>query len=600
MLHHALQSAAGKAVLILCMFSPALAQSVTTLNLIPDKARYMPGEAAQLTLQVDSTTAHNGLESCVALESHGREILRKCTTDLHLKAGSNRIQISLQPPAEDFRGYRLTAQLRKHGQEIAAGTSALDVSSTWARYPRYGYMAHYDATTPASAWIEGLNRYHINGLLFYDVQNKHHMPVPPGNTLPAQWSDVAGRTIERNVVLDLLAQARDRHMTTMIYNASYAAYQNAFSDGSGVALQWATWPSPTVARTAANVKFFQLPKGWSTPGLLYMNQADPRWQRYLFAQMQRLFAALPFDGWHVDTFGDAEAWDESGRKIDFFSSFPQFVTAAHEVLKRPIVLNTVSGAGQEAMARSPAEFVYSELWPEDHATYNSILQASEAIHAHNPGKAIVFAAYMQKGAAEKLTSLGKQENFNLPGLLLTDATIFAAGAAHIELGDGDRMLSSPYFPDDRTFTLDTNARAALRDYYDFLVANENLLRDPSPASDSLLTLENAPASLHAEAGKIWTITRSQNNTVIAHLINLSAVQNTDWRNDAGNLAMPATKHDLRLHIVTPKPLTEATWASPDIDHGSWHRLPVHRLASGQWELVLPELRIWSTVVLQTE
>lgn len=600
MFHKALQSAAGSIALSLCLLSSALAQSVATLHLVTDKARYTPREPARITLEVETPVVQSGIEACVALESRGQSLVRQCRTDLQLHAGHNRIQLDIQPPSEDFRGYRIAAQLRKQGTVLAEGASALDVSSTWARYPRYGYMAHYDAQTPVSAWIEELNRYHIDGLLFYDVQNKHHMPVPTGNALPAQWPDVAGRKIERDVVLDMLAQARHRHMTTMVYNASYAAYQNAFIDGSGVQLDWATWPSATVARTHANVKFFELPKGWSTPGLLYMNQADPRWQRYLFAQMQRLFAVLPFDGWHVDTFGDAAAWDFSGQKIDFFSSFPQFVAAAHTALRRPIVLNTVSGSGQEAMANSPAEFVYSELWPEDHATYDSILQATEAIHASNPGKAIVFAAYMQKGAAEKLTSTSQHEHFNLPGLLLTDAAIFAAGAAHIELGDGDRMLSSPYFPDDQTFTLEANDRAILRDYYDFLVANENLLRDPSTAASSSIVIDNAPASPNAKAGKIWTIARRQGNTLVAHLINLTAVQKPDWRNDAGNLTMPATQHGLQLRISESKPLTEAAWASPEIDHGAWHRLPVRRLAPDQWELTVPELRIWSMLVLQTE
>ena len=49
-------------------------------------------------------------------------------------------------------------------------SGALDVSSNWAKFPRYGYIANYDAETPAVEWIRELNRYHINGLLFYDVQ----------------------------------------------------------------------------------------------------------------------------------------------------------------------------------------------------------------------------------------------------------------------------------------------------------------------------------------------------------------------------------------------------------------------------------------------
>jgi dextranase len=58
------------------------------------------------------------------------------------------------------------------------------------------------------------------------------------------------------------------------------------------------------------------------------------------------------------------------------------------------------------------------------------------------GRAVVLAAYMDYNYAS--THAGAQ--FNEPGVLLTDATIFASGGAHIELGDGHRILDNEYFP----------------------------------------------------------------------------------------------------------------------------------------------------------
>lgn len=567
------------------------------LDVTTDKARYAPQEKATIALSVEGVTAQKNIEACVTLESLGTTVVRQCNAHLTLQTGENQIHLSLQPPAKDFQGYRLHAQLRQaHHELLAEGFGALDVSSSWAKFPRYGYIANYDAATPAVEWIRELNRYHINGLLFYDVQNKHHMPAPPEAELPAQWPDVAGRKINRDVVLSLLTQAKERHMTTMVYNASYAAYQNAFTDGSGVQLQWATWPSATTERSAANVKSFLLPAGWSTPGLVYMNQSDPRWQSYLFAQMNRLFTKLPFDGWHIDSFGDAEAWDYNGKKIDFVASFPDFVNAAHQTLQRPVVLNTVSGAGQEGMVSTAVEFVYSELWLPDHPTYRSILQSADSIHRANPNKAIVFAAYMQNGAAEKLTIEGKHAAFNLPGLLIADAAIFASGASHIELGDGDRMLSRPYFPDDRVFTLSPQDRDSLRDYYDFLVAYENILRDNAEPADTPITIDQAPASVTATPGTIWTIARKKDADIILHLINLTSVKDPSWRNDEGNITMPSIRRQLRICVTTSE-LASAGWASPDVDHGAWHPLPLHKTGTNTWEIVLPELRVWSMVKL---
>lgn len=593
------QTAALTAAFIFLLIAARAQQpaNVLALDVTTDKARYATREKAAITLTAEGVTAQKNIEACVTLESLGKTVVRQCNAHLRLHTGENQLHLSLQPPATDFQGYRLHAQLRKTDHKLLAeGFSALDVSSSWAKFPRYGYIANYDAATPAVEWIRELNRYHINGLLFYDVQYKHHMPAPPEAALPAQWPDVASRIINRDVVLSLLKQAKERHMTTMVYNASYAAYQNAFTDGSGVQLQWATWPSATAERSAANVKSFPLPAGWSTPGLVYMNQSDPRWQSYLFAQMNRLFTKLPFDGWHIDSFGEAEAWDYNGKKIDFAASFPDFVNAAHRALQRPIVLNTVSGAGQEGMVGTAAEFVYSELWLPDHPTYLSILQAADSIHRANPNKAIVFAAYMQNGAAEKLALEGKHAAFNLPGLLITDAAIFASGASHIELGDGDRMLSRPYFPDDRVFTLTPQDRDSLRNYYDFLVAYENILCDKAEPADIPIVIDQAPASTNAAPGTVWTIARKKDADIILHLINLTSVKDPSWRNDEGNIAMPSIRHRLRI-CVTASELASAGWASPDVDHGAWHALPLHKIGTNTWEVVLPELRVWSMVIL---
>jgi dextranase len=598
------QTAALTAAFILFLLAARAQQPapVPALDVTTDKARYAPQETAIITLTVEGATAQKNTEACLTLESLGKTVACQCNAHLTLRAGKNELSLRLQPPPNDFQGYRLHAQLRQaHHELLAEGFSALDVSSNWAKFPRYGYIANYDASTPAVEWIRELNRYHINGLLFYDVQNKHHMPVPPEPALPAQWPDVAGRTVNRDVVLSLLAQAKERHMTTMVYNASYAAYQNAFTDGSGVQLQWATWPSATTERSAANVKSLLLPtgtgwRGWSTPALLYMNQSDTRWQSYLFAQMNRLFAMLPFDGWHIDSFGDAEAWNYEGKKIDFVAGFPDFVNAAHQTLQRPVVLNTVSGAGQEGMANSAAEFVYSELWLPDHPTYRSILQSADSIHRANPNKAIVFAAYMQNGAAEKLTLEGKHAAFNLPGLLITDAAIFASGASHIELGDGDRMLSRPYFPDDQVLTLTPQDRVTLRDYYDFLVAYENNLRDKAEPADTPVEIGQAPASVDAHPGSIWTIARKKDADIILHLINLTSVKDSSWRNDGDNIAIPLSFHQLRIRVIASE-LANAGWASPDVDHGAWHKLPLCKIGTNTWEIVLPELRVWSMVIL---
>jgi dextranase len=140
-------------------------------------------------------------------------------------------------------------------------------------------------------------------------------------------------------------------------------------------------------------------------------------------------------------------------------------------------------------------------------------------------------------------------------------------------------------------------RAVLREYYDFLVANENLLRDPSESAHAAISLEGESASAEAVPGKIWTIARQRRSETVLHLINLTAAKDENWRNDTGNAVMPQTRHDLKIRIAQPK-LARAGWASPDVDHGVWHVLPVQKLGEGSWQVILPELRVWTMVVLQ--
>lgn len=53
---------------------------------------------------------------------------------------------------------------------LADAFTAIDVSSAWTRFPRYGYVWDFTPGVDAQAKIETLCRFHINGLQFYDWQ----------------------------------------------------------------------------------------------------------------------------------------------------------------------------------------------------------------------------------------------------------------------------------------------------------------------------------------------------------------------------------------------------------------------------------------------
>src|SRR5690606_27154158 len=114
------------------------------------------------------------------------------------------------------------------------------------------------------------------------------------------------------------------------------------------------------------------------------------------------------------------------------------------------------------------DFLYNEVWDET----KSFEQLAQTITNNNVlsnyTKSTVLAAYMNYGMSNKTGQLNK------PGILLTNAVIFAFGGSHLELGE--HYLSNEYFPNSN-LQASSSLKKALVTYYDFLVAYQNILRD---------------------------------------------------------------------------------------------------------------------------
>ncbi|HTX42218.1 MAG TPA: glycoside hydrolase family 66 protein [Acidobacteriaceae bacterium] len=588
---------------ICCQWAPG--QNIH--DVYPDKARYAPGDRVALLVSLEPSADGNPLHATLKatfwhLDQQVAEIAQPVTL-----SGPNPVEVRMlwNPPAQDYMGYLAVVRLLgSRGEELARSETAIDVSSQWNRFPRYGYLAHYSQQEGAEpdAWIAELNKFHINGLEYYDFQYQHSDPLAGTVEHPApEWHDIAGRTVSRGVLDGFLAAARRHNMMSMAYNSSYSAYVDAFTDGSGVRLQWATWDAPTGPRTLRTAKGLDLPVGggWVTPRLIYMNQNSSEWQHYLFGQMADLFRVYPFDGWHIDTFGTRGAYAYDGAYVNFIAGFRPFIDNARQALNKRIVLNTVNAMGQDETARSDADFVYSELW-EDHETYASIMNTAAQVHTANPAVGLVFAAYLQR--QEKNDPPVATKEFNAPGVLLADAAIFASGASHIELGDGSRMLSGEYFPADTRFAVTPDLRAALRHYYDFLTAYENVLRYEVFPADAAVTVDGQPSSPYGVPNTVWTIARRKGGKTVVHFINLLGSGDPHWRDVQANRPAPPLLSNLRVRIALDGDVTAAGWASPDTDGGRYHALPITRgndRGQRYVEFVLPSLKYWDMVILDS-
>jgi dextranase len=601
----ALQLLCG-ACLTFCQVSQPPAIPPTIIDVSTDKARYAPGEPVLFRIHLQSGEAaqwQNG-ELDLSVWHEGVEVSTQ-----HAKvrpagnASDSAITIRWLPPTVDFTGYWVKVRLlASDGKGLQDAETAVDVSSDWSRFPRYGYLAHYSTSegVDPAMWIGALNEFHIDGLQFYDFQSRHERPLAGDVAHPAdKWADIAGREVDRSIVNAFITGAHAHNMETMAYNASYSAYGDAFAAGSPVKLQWATWNDAHGPRTLAAAKSFDLHVGkeWKASRLVFMNQNLPAWQDYLFSRMADLFRVYDFDGWHIDAFGDLGGYAYDGTYVNYVQGFAPYLNHAKEALQKRVVLNTVNTLGQDLTACSDADFVYSELW-ENHETYASILDTADQVHRANPEKGLVIAAYLQRPADGQPRATLK--NFNAPGVLLADATIFASGAAHIELGDDAHMLSSEYFPADSVFAITPELHNSLRHYYDFLTAYENLLRYRVFPSEASVVLRDLPASPYGLPDSIWTIAREANGKTVVHLINLLGSKAALWRDSEANRPDAPAQNHVNVRIYSDRPVAKASWASPDVDGGEMKPLAFHASQSGARhyvDLSLPTLHYWDMVVL---
>jgi dextranase len=210
-------------------------EAVRIAEFYTDKARYAPGETVQVNLKLQPGSAVSG--KLLLTARHLDQIIEPPLTIPVMSDGSGtEIAFEWQPPETDFQGYLLDASLvDESGTELGKGQVAVDVSSTWVKFPRYGYLWDYTKEAPAEEKIAALLRYHINGLQYYDWQYRHHIPLYKDTS---KWQDWSGRWIYGDVIARYIASAREKGMVNLNYNMVYAANKTYLRDGTGVDPAW--------------------------------------------------------------------------------------------------------------------------------------------------------------------------------------------------------------------------------------------------------------------------------------------------------------------------------------------------------------------------
>ncbi len=549
----------------------------TTVSLTTGKARYNPGEVVHFTVNKD-------LPSTAKIRyRHLNEVIK----EENFSGKSWQWTV----PGNDFTGYMVDIYETVAGKEVVLGSIGVDVSSEWSRFPRYGFLSKYSqmSNSAVDAVVKNLNRDHINGIQFYDCEYKHHLPLAGTTANPdTVWTDIAGRDIYMSTLKKYLHAVHSYNMTAMFYNLAYGALSDARADG--VSDQWYLYTD----RSHGTKDKFALPNPPFKSNIWLLDPSNTGWQQYIANKTRDFFKVFDFDGYHIDQLGnrDKNLYTYNGASVNLPTTFEPFIEAMHaDMPGKRLVMNAVNQYGQRGIANSPVDFLYTEVWTPNntYADLASIIRNN--LSWSNGKKNSVLAAYMDSN----LTS--SKGFFNTPGVLLTDAVIFAFGGSHIELGE--HMLSQPYFPNDN-LQMKGDLRDALVKYYDFLVAYENLLRDggvfnnPDVSSlDNNLRLNNWPPRI----GSVAVIGKETENRQVIQLLNFSDATSLNWRDASGTQPYPGVIKNWRLQIGTTKAVKEVWYASPDYRYGSSVSLPFTQ-SGATLTLTLPEMQYWGMIVLE--
>lgn len=548
-----------------------------TVSLSTDKACYKPGETVTFT--------------AVGTVPADAKVRYRTQTEVVAEQAASGQTWTWTAPDADFTGYLVDVyRTESDGSETVLGTIGVDVSSDWTRFPRYGFVATFDASKTAAGVIEQemafLNRCHINGVQFQDWHNKHHWPL--GGTrdkLDEVYKDIANRDVYTSVIKKYIDVQHSYGMKAMFYNLCFGALSDAAQDG--VKEEWYLFKDTKHSQKDSH----DLPDSWKSD-IYLVNPANKEWQQYIGDRNDDVYANFDFDGYQIDQLGDrGNLYTFDGGKANLQRGYESFVKAMKE--RHPskrLVMNAVSSYGTYSIAQGDVDFLYNELWDSESSfsSIRDIIHNNELYGRHD--LQTVFAAYMN------YTKADNPGEFNTPGVLLTDAVMFALGGSHLELGD--HMLCKEYFPNDN-LTMSQELRDAIVRYYDFMTAYQNLLRGGGTETEAGVssTSDVKVAAWPPVIGNVTAFSRQVGDKKVVHLLNFMDADNLSWRDMNGTMPEPRLVESLPLRMKATAKVNKIWVATPDALGGAVQELPFKQ-AGGEVVFTLPSLKYWTMIVIE--
>ncbi len=550
------------------------------VQLNTDKARYIPGEEVQFTLNKPIDEAENVMIRYRHLgETIKEEPFSNCSW-------------TWQPPTEDYKGYLIDLYSIVDGKEVIHGSIAVDVSSDVARFPRNGFLSAYGKMSDSEieAIMSDLNRHHINYVQYQDWHYKHHKPLAGTPSSPMSvWTDIINRDCYLSTVKGYIETSHKYGMKSLFYNLAYGALDDAAEDG--IKEEWYLFKD----KNHASKDYHALGSPFKS-SIYLVNPANEEWIDYISSQNDDVYAVFDFDGYQIDQLGwRGDLYDYYGNSVYLDQTFKHFIEKMKEAQpSKSLVMNAVGQYGQEQqISKAPVDFLYTEVW--DHNDENGFTIFSNIITNNDnwsSGKETVLAAYLNYELGRK-----GRGYFNTPGILMGSAAAFAWGGSILQLGE--HMLCNEYFPNNN-LSMKGELKTALVHYYDFLTAYENLLREDGEWYGVDITSEDNQCTFNQwppQKQQIATVGKRFANKDVIHLLSYRNATHLDWCDTEGNQGEPDLLENLAISFnVKAEP--KAVWiATPDYQDCVAIHLD-YQYENGKINCTVPSLKYWSMIVVE--
>lgn len=522
------------------------------LDCVPVKGAFRPGEMVRLMVRIESNVIQDSVLRVRVW--HLSELACNLEKFVSLQIGIQELEQRVQVSADYPKGYGVVVELMNENSDLlSTATTAFDVLGDWTERPRYGFLTDFGADrNDIGKTLDALARYHINGLQFYDWQYRHDSLLSPIE----EFSDPLGRQLSLQTIKEFIQAAHDRGMAAMPYLAIYAASLAFWEEHQ----DWGLYDEE------GNPVTFE--------GFLGLMDPSPYgpWIDHLLNECDRVIANTAFDGLHVDQYGEPkEGYNARGEKVDIPSAFNSFIWQLKKrYQENAVTLNAVGNWPIDQLASAPQDFLYIEVWPYT-PRYTDLLRILQEGQRKSRGKPVVIALYQP---AEWLENLR-----------LSDAVIMASGGSRIEIGEKERLLTDPYFPNHSPIS--EELRTTLTRYHDFLVRYGDLIGPQ--AGDEVDIVVRAPEDVRV-------VPRKSQSVLAISLINFSGLGDARW--DEVHAA-PMPYEDVTV-LISGIDAVEGVWlASPDRGDLTLHEADWEYKA-GSVVINLQQIDYWTLVAVKID